>query len=138
MVASMATAQPAERRPELGCESNPAVVEPCFMLHGRIQVANGSNNVRLWWIGTRRVLFVAPDEDPIAPRNLRRHLDFGRSIYGDFRVCPFARDMPGRMRPVCIQEASNLVIEDSSDPEENKPPRISFDRAAESLPLTAP
>lgn len=113
-----AAAASADRLPEinplLGCRRNPAVVANCFAVHGRIQVYNGAFNVRIWPVGSKRLLGVLPQEAEIVPDNVRRHLSFEKTIYGDFLVCPFTNDKPGEMRMVCIQEAEHLVIEDYS------------------------
>ena len=49
------------------CKTNPNLVGGCFATRGRIQVANGSLNVRLWRVGTNRLVAIVPDEDPIMP-----------------------------------------------------------------------
>ena len=118
--------------PRLGCKRNPEVVADCFKVHGRLFVANGTPGLRMWHVGTRRHFGVVPSEAPIVPDNVSRHLGPDRSIYGDFVVCPVAKEKPGSMLMTCIQEAANLVIEeyDSS----GEPVRVSIDRSRGEVP----
>jgi hypothetical protein len=87
----------------------------CFTVHGRLFAANGNPGVRIWRIGTGRILGVHNcngdfDSEDVVPANIRAVLRNGDSdIYGDYTVCPFRNDHPGRMRPVCIKRAMNLV-----------------------------
>ncbi len=82
--------------------------------YGRATYGNGTPALRIWPIGTNRMLgvtsgeFADDAEDPIVPRNM--HFDPSQSAFGDFEVCPFTADKPGHMRMVCIQSAKNLVI----------------------------
>jgi len=69
--------------------------------------------MRIWRIGTHRVLGVLPSEDEIIPKNLRKALDNAGQwpeVYGDFEVCPFTREKPDEMQMVCVESASHLVI----------------------------
>ena len=77
-------------------------------------VSNGTPSVRLWVIGTKRILG-ASDEGEDLPECLLKHLCFGTFIYGDFLVCPLDRDRPGWMRPVCVESVSELVVEQYDD-----------------------
>jgi hypothetical protein len=89
---------------------------PCFTVRGRLYVANGTPAVRLWPIGSRRLLGVhGRDGDAAAadlvPPQAQRLLDAdpaSAAVMGQFRVCPLAPERPGRMRPVYIDRAWNL------------------------------
>lgn len=100
------------------CRSDPRVVGDCFPVRGRLHFANGNPALRMWIVGTKRLLGVRDDEDLIVPANLAKCLvpdsgdAFERTTFGDFVVCPFTADRPGRMRMVCIESAANLVIQD--------------------------
>ena len=118
--------------PSLGCERNPAVAGKCFKVHARVRASNGVPNVRMWPVGTKRHYGVIPPEREILPGNLARHVQFGHAVYGDFTVCPFTVDQPDHMLMVCIQEASNMVIESFGAPGEA--PTISYDRSREAVP----
>jgi hypothetical protein len=86
-------------------------------VHGRLFAANGAPTFRIWVVGTHRILGVHDDDAeagrPVGyPDCLRPHIGFEKNLYADFTVCPVAPDRPGRMRPVCIESASNLVSEE--------------------------
>jgi len=104
-----ATQKPID--PKAGCRRHPEVVDKCRTLHGRLFVSNGTPGVRIWPVGTRRILGVLPSEDEIVPEVLKRHLYFDTSIYGDFEVCPFTREKPDEMQFVCVESAADLVVE---------------------------
>jgi hypothetical protein len=84
--------------------------------------ANGSHNVRIWPIGTRRLLGVESEPGSITddypdgvfwmPAELRETSTFGVDIYGDFDVCPLSKKRPGAMQFVCVESAKNLVVKD--------------------------
>jgi hypothetical protein len=70
--------------------------------------------MRIWRVGTDRILGVVPAEDEIIPKGLRKALDEGGQwpeVFGDFEVCPFTKEKPGEMQMVCVESASRLVIE---------------------------
>lgn len=93
------------------CQNNPDIVGECFVVHGRITAGNGTPSVRLWIIGTNRLLGVSAEGEGL-PNCIIDNLTPDTSIvYGDFLVCPFAEDKPGVMRPACIESASNIVVE---------------------------
>jgi hypothetical protein len=95
------------------CKGNPKVIDACYSVHGRVNLGADTIRLRLWPIGTDRLLGVTggPSIDdagePIFPRNLK--LNPSDAIYGDFEVCPFTQERKGAMRFVCIESASNLV-----------------------------
>lgn len=100
------------------CQDDPEVIGQCFTVHGRVSV--GANMlVTLWPVGTTRLLGIdfRPDSDrrnyarPFIPENLGTVLDPGTTVFGDFVVCPFTPDIPGKKRYVCVQSAAHLVIQ---------------------------
>lgn len=96
------------------CKGNPEVVGECFTVHGRLFASNGTPSIRIWRVGTKRILGVTDGggpETPGIPDNLsKRFRAFENQIYGDFAVCPFSKEKPGEMRSVCIESASHLVV----------------------------
>jgi hypothetical protein len=107
-------ALPVASRP-LTCKGNSEVIDKCFTVHGRATFGSGTPALRIWPIGTKRMLGVtagpiADDADaPICPKEMLK-FDDGIEEYGDFEVCPFTSDKPGRMQMVCVESVSNLVI----------------------------
>lgn len=100
-----------EINPKNGCKKNPEVVDKCFMLHGRISVYNGTPSVRVWQVGTKRLFGVLPSENEILPEVIKKYLSFSTNIYGDFLVCPFSKATVGYMQDVCVESASQVVVE---------------------------
>jgi hypothetical protein len=97
--------------PKAGCRRNPQVVDKCRTIHGRVFVANGTPSMRIWIVGTKRILGVLPSEKEIVPDLIKQHVSFETRVYGDFEVCPFTREKAGEMQDVCIESASSLVGE---------------------------
>ncbi len=100
------------------CAGNPNLVGECFTFHGTLRPYNGNPTLRIWRVGTKRLLGVLCDEEPIIPANLRSVLSDGsnaswdRDFSGDYEVCPFTAEKPGWMRFVCVEKVSNLVVYD--------------------------
>jgi len=99
------------------CSARSDLVGKCFMVHGRLSVYNGTPSIRLWPIGTRRLLGVldrenisSPPGQSIIPASILNQLDWDKLILGDFLVCPLTRSQPGRMQTICIQSGKHLVI----------------------------
>ncbi len=114
---ALALAPAARATPD--CRVSPAVREPCFSVRGRLSAWNGAPTFRLSPRGSKRVLgVVGGDGDPASSTLLTPALRTAMtpSAPGDllpvtatFRVCPLAPDRPGRMRPVCIADASRIA-----------------------------
>ena len=72
---------------------------------------NGTPSLRIWRVGTDRILGVLPPEHEIIPKNLRSALKgFYRWVYADLQVCPFTKEKPGEMQMVCVESAEHLVV----------------------------
>ena len=89
------------------CKTDPDIVDACFTVHGRLDFWNGNPTVRIWRVGTRRIL--GTRDDPL-PANLAKEMDWGVEAWGDFTVCPFTKERPGVMRTVCIESAENVFL----------------------------
>ena len=94
---------------------HPQLVGQCFRVHGRLSTHNGNPAVRLWRIGTRRVLGVSDQRFSLPgyrniPEELAKQLDGENNLYGDFLVCPFTRPRPREMQLMCIESAKNVVM----------------------------
>jgi hypothetical protein len=71
--------------------------------------------VRLWRIGTKRVLGVSEQRFSVPgyrniPEDLAKQLDGETNVVGDFLVCPFTRPRPREMQLMCIESAKNIVV----------------------------
>jgi hypothetical protein len=108
---------PSSSPQDKSCREHPRLVGKCFNVHARLATYNGNPAVRLWRIGTKRVLgvsnqrFKEPGYSNI-PNELLRQLDGESKIIGDFLVCPFTRSKPGEMQLVCIESAKNTVVKE--------------------------
>jgi hypothetical protein len=92
------------------CREDPGIVDKCFTIHGRIQYGNGTPGLRIWRVGTDRMLGVFDPESEIIPDNLSEKLTgYEVAVFGDFEVCPFTKRRQGEMQMVCVESASHLV-----------------------------
>jgi len=93
----------------------------CYWTHGRIGYYNGTPAIRLWKIGTNRLLGIysgpsvdrygLDNEDPQMPANLKRTFKpFENRVYGEFEVCPLEPEREGTMQAACIESTKNLVV----------------------------
>jgi hypothetical protein len=101
-------------RPAVAAPSKPA--GPCFQVRGRLAIWNGAPAVRIWPVGTRRMLGVHTPEGegygddlmPVAVRAMVETAPEHTVVYGNYRVCPLTAERPGRMRIVYIARAWRL------------------------------
>jgi hypothetical protein len=122
-VASTKEGKQAAQRRKVACKTQENAAT-CYWTHGRLAVYNGGvPNVRLWKIGTKRILgilsgpgYKLADEEktgPELPRNVERAFkSIDARIFGDFEVCPLEPERPGVMQSACIESARNLVVVD--------------------------
>src|ERR1041385_8689231 len=99
------------------CRSRSNLVGKCFTVRGRLSVYNGTPSIRLWPIGTKRLLGILDPTDISAvpgsntiPPSIESKLDFDKQVFGDFLVCPLTVSHPGRMQTVCIESGKNLFV----------------------------
>ena|SRR5205809_1408505 len=68
-----------------------------FAVHGRLSVYNGSATLRIWIVGSKRILYVSGDRTPALDRINKFFEDgdgwFSRDIFADFTVEPLAPDI---------------------------------------------
>ena len=98
------------------CRARSDVVGKCFSVHGRLSVYNGTPSIRLWPMGTKRLLGIIDPNDTssapgptVLPVEIKNKLDWDKDVLGDFLVCPLTRQQPGRMQTVCIESGKNLL-----------------------------
>jgi hypothetical protein len=100
------------------CPARP--VEACVTQHGRLSSQNGIA-LKIWLVGTKRMVGLENDIEDL-PQSVRKYMDMTSPdhsyIYGDFRICPLERDVPGHLRRVCVTGAERLVVQrlDGSGP----------------------
>jgi len=117
-VGGSAIAIPAARQEGQSCRARADVVGKCFTVHGRLSVYNGTPSIRLWPLGSKRLLGVIDPKDvsnapgpSILPKSIGEKLDWDKNVFGDFLVCPLTRSQPGKMQTICIESGKNLKIE---------------------------
>lgn len=99
---------------ERPCSEHPQLVGACFTVRGRMRAYNGNPSIRVWRVGTTRILgvsdqrFKLPDVVNL-PADIESLVTTGRDLYADFVVCPFTREAPGVMQLVCVESASNVT-----------------------------
>ena len=101
------------------CASSPEVTGACFKVRGRLTSCSGVPNVRIWIVGTKRILGVADPTgnvagDRLMPKSLDRAFTApcDKAAFGDFTVCPLEKDRPGVMRRVCIAKTERVRLQD--------------------------
>ena len=81
--------------------------------------ANGTPGVRIWRIGTKRILGVldgagSAESDDVLPASLRSQLgpEWDKyEVYGDFTLCPLKRERPGYMQFVCLKDVRHVFLQ---------------------------
>jgi len=82
-----------------------------------LAVYNGAPALRIWKIGTKRMLGVSEQRFAIdgvrnVPEDVQTKIDQNKFLYGDFLVCPFTAPRANEMQLVCIESVTNLRIKD--------------------------
>jgi hypothetical protein len=91
---------------------------PCYWTRGRLWIAQGGHPIRLWPVGTRRILGIEnPKPGPIdydgadaIPPRVSEVLTDGVFVWGNYHVCPIAPERAGWMRFVFIDRAKGKVF----------------------------
>jgi hypothetical protein len=114
-VAVSAATASGEPRAEKPCREHPKLAGACFTLRGRMRLANGTPTVRIWPVGTRRLLLVSEGRFVVdgysnLPEEISRRLSWDSDLFADFEVCPFTRPEPGVARLVCVESAKNVSM----------------------------
>ena len=110
------TQTPATPPPPV-CHARPDLAGPCFTVHGALRYSNGGTPVKIWKIGTTRLLGVAgigetglPNDSTKCPLpdHLRDTLEAAKEVVADFFVCPLTREQPGVMQLICVDSAAHV------------------------------
>jgi hypothetical protein len=96
------------------CRSHPGLVGPCFTVHGRMGLYEGTPSVRIWRVGSTRILGVSEQRFLVAgvsniPEALVSQLTPNSWLFGDFDVCPFTESTPGEMQLICVESVTKPV-----------------------------
>jgi hypothetical protein len=110
MPAATATTRVLDDRP---CREHPQLVAPCLSIRGRMSYSNGAPTVRIWKVGSQRMLGVSEGRFKVEgysnlPREITARLTWEVDLFGDFVACPFTRERPGVMQLVCVDAATKL------------------------------
>ena|SRR5205809_583752 len=105
----------AEQQCGRPCREHPQLVAACFTARGRMNFANGAPSVRIWRVGTKRILGVSEGkyynpEYCNVPSEVLAKLSWDTDLFGNFVLCPFERSRPGVMQLVCVDGGKNLVV----------------------------
>ena len=105
----------APQSDEKPCRQHPQVIGKCFTVWGRLSVYNGAPALRIWRVGTKRVLGVSEQRFSVAgyrsiPEDIQEKVNQDVELYGDFLVCPFTPSRRGVMQLVCIESGKNLEV----------------------------
>jgi hypothetical protein len=116
LILSFAAISSSDEEPnKKSCKEHPLLSGPCFKVRGRMSFYNGNPTVRIWPLGTKRMLgvsqgrFYLQDYDNV-PDELVRRLSWETAMFADFTVCPFTDNRPGEMRLICVESAENISI----------------------------
>lgn len=97
------------------CHQHPQLSGKCFNVHGKLSVYSGAPAIRIWKIGTKRILGVSDQRFAVAgyrniPQDLQQQINQDVSIIGNYLVCPFTSSKPAEMQLICIDKAKNLEV----------------------------
>lgn len=106
---------PASETQEKSCRRHPQLVGKCFTVHGRLSVYNGAPAMRIWKVGSKRMLGISEQRFAVegyrnVPETIQNQLNQDVEVFGDFLVCPFTRPKAGEMQMVCIEGGKNLKV----------------------------
>ena len=115
MASSNALAQSPRAAKEKSCRTHPALVGRCFTVRGRLSVYNGAPALRIWRVGTKKMLGISEQRFAVegyrnVPEYIENQINQDVVIFGDYLVCPFTRPEPGEMQLVCVETGKNLVV----------------------------
>jgi len=104
---------PSDGTEDKSCRQHPQLAGKCFTVHGRLSIYNGAPAMRIWKVGTKRMLGVSEQRFAFegyrnVPETIQNQLNQDVEIFGDFLVCPFTRAKAGEMQLVCVEEGKNL------------------------------
>lgn len=134
-----AKASPRVTARKIPCKT-PENASSCYWTRGRLSFYSNFPPLRIWKIGTDRILAVysGPSKFPVPnahqlslpdlPGNLAHIYEvrgnweepeplldssvyWSKSIFADFELCPLAPERKRKMQPVCVEQANNIFVE---------------------------
>ena len=133
LLCAFAPAEQKSTKRKIACMT-PKNASACYWTHGRLTFCCGTPAVRLWRIGTHRVLGIysgpeaydaargeiieGDNENPDLPGALSRAVSRFRAksedhlpvVFGDFEVCPLEQEQPRTMQAACIEAAKDFTL----------------------------
>ncbi|HUY82289.1 MAG TPA: hypothetical protein VMU92_11250 [Acidobacteriaceae bacterium] len=101
----------------------PKLAPNCYWTHGQLKFWEGTPSLRLWKIGTERILGIysgpetypgdlnGDNEHPELPANVKAKLKpFDNALDAAFEVCPLEPEKPKTMQAACIEAAKHIVV----------------------------
>lgn len=100
------------------CSEDKNLINACYNVHGKI-IMHANLRPYLHLSENDRWLGIVQRSDDINagyywPSDIEKVFDYDTDVWGDFRVCPFTPDEPGKMRFVCIDSVANLKPQPSA------------------------
>ncbi len=94
--------------PQSQCLALISFPDDCFAVTGRVYTSTQSPRVRIRPNNSNRVMTVPDELEGTLPSGLRAVLDPQKFLLTQMTVCPLEPERVGRMRRVCVNEASVL------------------------------
>lgn len=97
------------------CHEHPKLVGSCFDVNGRLSVYNGAPALRIWRVGTKRMLGISEQRFALegfrkVPDEVEQAVKPDVELFGIYTVCPFTRPKTGEMQMVCVDKVRNLSV----------------------------
>jgi hypothetical protein len=94
--------------PLLSCQSDPDLAGACYRMRGRVSVADGSGGMRVWQVGTPKVMDLA---EGMLPDELAEQVTPAMRVYANMLVCPVRGNGLKAPATVCIESAGDFRLE---------------------------
>jgi hypothetical protein len=94
--------------PLLSCQSDPDLVGACYRMRGRVSVSSDGVGMRVWQVGTAKVMDLA---EGMLPDELAEQVTPAMRVYANMLVCPVHANGPKAPDTVCIESAGDFRLE---------------------------
>jgi len=92
------------------CLDHPQLAGACWNIRGKVTLWNGNPSVRIWPVGTKRILGVRDADPMLIPGELAKSLSWETASYANLRVCPLTAERPGHMQIVCVASVKDIEV----------------------------